>query len=183
MQGSLPSYRQLQRCASTGILAPGSGVSYGFTQLGGLSISGAPSGVQVNLLPAQLQARLFSSSPMPARSSTATVSFNIAGGPVVSGSISALNLVLAGVTLQSPVAATLSNSGLDATGVTAVGPSTFGSKSQAITAALHIASSGVTLGTAVRALASPSYGGAPAASSADVIKLCSRTDASGYYWT
>jgi len=166
---------------TTGILTPGSG-SFNLSQLAGFSLSGAPTGVSINVPTGAVNGNAALTIAMTGVTGTATVSFAINPGPVYSGQVTALSITIAGVTISAPVSGTLTNAGLTATGFTLTGSTQFGSKTQAVTANLTITPSAITIGSGAR-FAFPElwYGGL------STVKLTGnqallRSEAAGYYW-
>ena len=96
--------------------------------------------------------------------------------------MASLDSTIAGVRLSAPVGGAVTNTGLTATGVTLTGPASFGSKTVAVTVALTIAPSGITLGSgAPFAFPELWYGGLSALKLTGNQTLL-RSEAGGSYW-
>ena len=140
---------------SLGVISPTITATLAITTIGGLpaTITGQTAHVHVPEGRAEGAASLTTAAP--GVSGSLTVNFTITGGPTYGGSVSTMNLSVAGVTLSLPVSATIGNSGIDATGVTLTGPGFLKSKTATVTAPLHIGPSSLSLGAGENSFSFP----------------------------
>ena len=140
--------------SATGIATPDAPVTYTLNQIAGFTVGDSLVITQINIPPAAITGTTALALTPPGVNASATVSFTITPGPNFAGTLAAFSLDVAGVNLQAPEGASLTNDGIDVPSVTLALPALFGGATTTVDD-LHIAPDSLSLGRAAAQFALP----------------------------
>ena len=135
-----------------GIATPDAGITYKLSQIAGFAVDSSLSIAQVDIPLATVVGTTGLRLRPPGVDASATVSFTITPGPTFAGIMAYFELQTAGVTLQAPAGAALTNDGIYVPSVTLVVPALFGGATTTVNdlrvtpGSLSLGSAGVAFG-------------------------------------
>jgi len=139
---------------ATGIATPDVGVAYELTHVAGFTTTAALTIAQIGIPPAVVTGTAGLHLTPPGVDASATADFTIAPGPTWAGTLAAFELGTAGVTLQAPAGASLTDGDIHAPTITLVLPAHLGGASATVND-LHVGPDSLSLGSAGVAFSLP----------------------------
>ncbi len=152
--GALIFTGKLAAVPATAIATPQTGGTSPLAQIGGFSTASTVSITAVNLVAGTVDGTSSLNLNIRSAQAAATIQFTLRPGPYASATLAAFSMSIAGVTLQAPAGALLSDGVISVPSVTLITPTQFGGASATING-LRITPDSITLGSGTVAFGIP----------------------------